>query len=61
MKTFLRVERFFRVDRVRGNKKIFYFWSGAISIIEQQHDQTNKMIKCAQQRLQSGLASDQSE
>ena len=29
--------------------------------MEQQHDQTNKMIKCAQQRLQSGLASDKSE
>ena len=57
---------FFRVGAFLGSKqkeketKIFYFWPDAISIIEQQYDKTNKM-KCAQQRLRSGWASDQSE
>ena len=36
---------FLRVGTFLGSKqKIFYFWPGAISIIEQQYDKTNKMI-----------------
>ena len=35
---------FYGRSHITGKQKIFYFWPGASSIIEQQHDKTNNMI-----------------